>query len=253
MKEIILFTLLMCRLIPVIVLCPFLGGRSIISPIKIGLTILFSLILFPFIRISSYPELYFSNFCIILIALKEMFLGILIGLIAAMPFYAYEASGRLIDILRNVNIAEVLIPQMQEQASTFSNFNVQLGIIIFFLINGHHFFIEGLFNTFSIIPIYEISLLSKYQNLPDYLILMTGKLFVIALQISAPALIVILMIDLFMGLMNKITPQYNMFIFSLSLKGIIGIIFFLLAYEFIIEKMRYELTFAIHNLLSAFR
>jgi len=242
MNEIILFTILMARIIPIIFLCPFLGGKSVISPVKIGLSCVLILILFPFFRNKFLNELSGLNFYLFILYIKEMIVGSLIGLIAAIPFYSFEAAGRLIDISRNVNIGEVLVPHLQEQASTLSNFNVQLGIIIFFLINGHRSFIEGVFNSFLIVPIFSFpNMASQSYYLIDFIIKLSGNLFIIALQLSSPAILSIFLVDLFMGVMNKISPQYNMFIFSLSIKGIAGIILFVVGYEFIIMKMNFEL------------
>ncbi len=254
MNEIILFTLLMARIIPIVFLCPFLGGKSIISPVKIGLCCTLILILFPFFKNKYLNEIDGLNLYLLIVYIKEMVIGSLIGVIGAIPFYAFESAGRLIDISRSVNIGEVLIPHLQEQASTLANFNVQLGIIIFFLSNGHHLFIEGIFNSFLLLPIFSFpNLASQSYYFIDFIIKLSGNLFIIALQLSAPAIISIFIVDLFMGIMNKISPQYNMFIFSLSIKGIAGIMLFVAGYEFIIMKMNFELKAMLKTIESIIR
>ncbi|OGF65774.1 MAG: EscT/YscT/HrcT family type III secretion system export apparatus protein [Candidatus Fischerbacteria bacterium RBG_13_37_8] len=234
MPGLMLLGLTLARILPIIILCPFIGGRMILSPVKIGLSLLIALFLYPYISsMQNSTTISTDSFLSLSLLLKEVIIGALIGFASSISFYAFEAAGNLIDIQRNATIANILIPQSHEQGSLLGNFYFQLGIVIFMIMNGHHYFIEALFESFRIIPLFSFPALIN-NNL---LIAMTAQLFKITLQLSAPVLITLFLVDVIMGVMNRISPYFNVFFYAMPVKSAVGLLILFIMLSYVINGM----------------
>ena len=230
--------LIFSRILPVVYLCPFPGGRMLLSPVKIGISIVFSLILFPLLHLDENTHELLRGGLLFIYFAKEICIGFAIGFIGTLPFYAFESAGHLIDIQQNSSLANVLVPQMQAHSTLFGNFYFQSGLIVFLGINGHHFFIKALFNSFLVLPICSFpSLSNSVMEFMQVVVRLTADLLVIVIELSAPAIITIFLIDIMMALMNKIAPHFNVFIFSMPIKSLSGVIIMLCAFSFMVIKI----------------
>jgi flagellar biosynthesis protein FliR len=70
------------------------------------------------------------------------------------------------------------------------------------------------------VPVLETRL--GTEALAGAMIAATADLWVVALKIMAPALIVLMLMDLMLGVANRMAPQLDVFFISLSLKGSVG-------------------------------
>jgi type III secretory pathway component EscT len=60
--------------------------------------------------------------------------------------------------------------------------------------------------------------------LMDLLGKLSGEIFYISLQLAAPVIIAILLVDIIMGIANRIAPQINVWEMSFNAKGYVGIL-----------------------------
>src|SRR5256885_16359961 len=80
-------TLLMSRILPVIILTPFLGGEVVPTEVKIGLGVMIGLVLFP--SISEHMQYIPTQaLAFILLLMQELFIGLCLSFIAGMVFQA---------------------------------------------------------------------------------------------------------------------------------------------------------------------
>jgi flagellar biosynthesis protein FliR len=97
-----------CRLLPVCLLCPLLGGQSAPMTVRLGLVLALSLALHVAggVGLQQAPG---SVLELAALALGEVVFGTALGLIAAAPFDAARLGGRLVDLLRGTS-AEASLP-----------------------------------------------------------------------------------------------------------------------------------------------
>src|SRR4051812_9126108 len=90
--------LLMCRILPVLVLSPFLGGEVVPTEVKIGIGVTLSIVLFPVIagRINSIP---ISAIPYVSLMLKELFLGVSLAFVVSLVFEAARVAGTMADTM----------------------------------------------------------------------------------------------------------------------------------------------------------
>ena len=109
-RMVVIFALIMARVMAIVILVPFLGGRNAPPEVKMGIGATLTLILWPTV-VANMPEgLPITPGLFIFMMLKETFVGVVIGFVAAEIFYTVEMSGQLIDLYRGANQAQLYVP-----------------------------------------------------------------------------------------------------------------------------------------------
>jgi flagellar biosynthetic protein FliR len=215
-----LLTLALARWLPLLALCPFLGGRLVPVPVRMGLGLLLALFVLPRLSTDAPLPLAYSSLVWWSLLLREAFLGILLGLASGLVFWAADIAGRFIDTARGTTTANALIPQMQVQTSLLGDFYFQLFLVIFLVAGGGRLFLATVFESYLVIPATTPGL--ALGDLAPSFIAATGRCFVIALKLMAPPLAVLIMLDLVLGVANRMAPQLDVFFLSMSLKSAVG-------------------------------
>ena len=65
-----------------------------------------------------------------------------------------------------------------------------------------------------------------------------GIFFELTIRLAAPVLVVILLIDIGLGLINRATPQFQVFFLGITVKGWVGLAVLLLALSVIVVEMQ---------------
>ena len=82
-------------------------------------------------------------------------MALVVGFAASMIFAAFNMAGSLISNQMGLDMAMVVDPSSEtgEEESVISVFYNMIAILIFLLINGHHWFIKTTAQSFSMIPL----------------------------------------------------------------------------------------------------
>lgn len=217
MDTINLFSLGLARWGPTITLSPFLGGRLVPTPIKMGLTLMFAAWLTPALSQSVPTPLNISYVMWWVLLLKEAFIGIVLGVASGLVFWAAEMGGQFLDNVRGTTTANVLIPQVSVQSSLLGDFYFQFFIVTYVMLGGHRIFLSGVFDSYRLIPPLDVHL--NLSGLAGSFIGETGLMFSMLIKIIGPALVVVMMLDIMLGVANRMAPQLDVFFISLSLKA----------------------------------
>lgn len=242
--SLVIFTvaLLLARILPVVILSPVLGGDAVPNEAKIGLGVLLAAVLFPVVsdRIGAIPS---STLPYIGLLLKELFIGVALAFIASMVFDAARVAGNIVDTLSGASMAQVMVPQLQTQTTLYASLKVQLAIVLFITLDGHHVVIESLADSFITVPPDQYPKFSSGMWAFMELLLRTfGDIMVVGIALAAPSLIATFLTDLALGLINRAAPQVQVFFISMSIKPMVAALITMLGLAMIME--RFELEFA---------
>ena len=114
-SQLLAFILVLVRVSGIILTAPVFGSSSTPPQIKVVLSFMLALILYPFIpQITVFPDR--PDHYILLIA-SEMLIGAVLGFIGRFLFGAVEFAGTVIGFQMGLAMANVLDPQSQEQIS----------------------------------------------------------------------------------------------------------------------------------------
>jgi flagellar biosynthetic protein FliR len=181
---------------------------------------------------------------------KEAVVGISLAFFIMILFEALAAIGALIDLARGATMANVLDPLTQNQQSIIAMFFTQLAIVLFLSIGGIQMLFRALGDSFVLLP--PQRLLPSFNvvgpSAADSPIALVGELFLIALKIGAPVVIVILLLDFALSVINRVAPQIQVYFLGMTVKGTLGLLIVLLALGLTVDLFVSHFAEALHAL-----
>jgi flagellar biosynthetic protein FliR len=217
--QLLIFLLVLTRISGVFFLAPIFGSSNIPTQVKIGLSLMTSLVVLPFIAGNVSPNMHIVDFALLLA--KELTVGAIIGFTATLVFMGILLAGQIIDIQMGFGMVNVVDPLSNISVSIMGQFKNLLAMLVFLAINGHHFLFTALTKSFEIVPLTTFELT---PSITENFIGMVVNMFVIGLKIGGPAIGVLLITDFALGIIARTVPQMNVFIVGMPLKITIGFI-----------------------------
>ena len=118
---------------------------------------------------------------IIFLLLKEVLVGLLIGLIAFIILSAVQIAGGFIDFQMGFAVANVIDPQTGAQSPLIGQYFYIFALLFLLSVNGHYLLIDGIFYSYQFIPLENFSqILVKLFS--EFIIKTFSKMFLIAFQ-----------------------------------------------------------------------
>lgn len=229
--------LIFARVIMVVMLAPFMGTRAVPARVRTVMAFVITIFLYPILIEPLEGQVPQNLGVLFALFLKEMFFGFAIGFVTVMIFYALEAAGKIVDQQRGGANAMVFVPQLG-QVTIFGLFNFWLAIAVFIIMGGHRQFLEAFFLSFQTVPLLEFPQLAPgFSPFLEFVVRLSGDVLVIATQIAAPVIIAILLIDIVLGIANKMAPQINVFELGFGIKGYSAPVMIYVALVILVSQM----------------
>jgi flagellar biosynthetic protein FliR len=125
------------------------------------------------------------------------------------------------DIQMGFFMANLFDPAMGHQATISSRFLYLLGMVLFLILDGHHVLIAGLARSYELVPLTGAAL-DGTTTLA--VVKIFARMVALAVQIAAPVVAVVLIIDICLGLLGRTAPEMNIFMLGFPLKIALGIL-----------------------------
>lgn len=185
---------------------PVLGAKNIPGVFKIGLGFFITLILIPIVKVDT--SLMSEDIVSLAMGIGgEFLIGFIIGLMAKLIFTAVDIAGEIMGIQMGFSIVNVIDPQTSAQVPIVGTFQSLLCSLIFLSINGHHYFLAALAESFNILPPLRFGL---SEDLLSGIVRFIGEMFVLAIKIGAPVMVALLLANVAMSILAKTMPQMNL-------------------------------------------
>jgi type III secretion protein T len=254
----ILLFLFMARILPIIALSPFLGARVLPHPVKVTFALSLFAIFLPHLLQVTTTKLTF-NITSLVYFTKEMFIGFSIGFLMSIPFTIVQCTGMFIDHQRGGASLMVNDPTIQNQSSPLGTlFNFVL-IYLFFIIDGPFLFIDAIIQSYDVIPpdkLLSSSFFEKNTNFWKVQMQLMQTTTRIATQLAAPALIAILMTDVFLGIANRLATQVQITFLGMPLKSLLALTVLCIGWKVFTDQMvteSYSWLNTINNMILNFK
>ncbi|EOZ9391102.1 type III secretion system export apparatus subunit SctT [Enterobacter cancerogenus] len=200
---------------------PLLGNRNLGSTfIRNGFILAVSLPTIP-LYLGANPVVSVSHAGVAFIV-QEIVIGALIGFIVALPFWALDSAGFIIDTIRGSSMGTVLNPSLGEAASVLGIIFVQLFIALFFMYDGLNHVLGILYRSWQIIP--PGTPLKPGQPWLDLLLAQWHTMLTLCVGFSLPSVTVMVLTDLAIGLMNRSAQQLNVFFLAMPVKSVMALL-----------------------------
>lgn len=214
------FLLLMGRLSGLFLSAPIFSSRQIPGRVKILILALLSATLSYVIPINTSVTISTPGLFLAALVL-EILVGYTVGLVAYVVFGAIQLAGQLMDMPMGFAIVNVVDPLSGTQIPLTGNFTQTLALLMYLAINGHHYLLEAVVQSYQVIPVLGIQITAP---LIELLMAIAAQMFVIAVKIALPIIFAVLVADIAMGFVARTVPQMNVFIVGLPLRIMVGLV-----------------------------
>lgn len=151
----------------------------------------------------------------------ELALGALLGLAVTLVFTAAQMAGAVVGLQAGLGIGEIIDPITGSSSSEMGQFLFVLVGFLFLAIGGERETVLALLESFRIVPV-----LSFRPGEPalGFSVEVLRMSFVLAMALSAPALIALLLSMVVMGFLSRTMPQLHILTVGFSIKIVIALL-----------------------------
>ena len=212
------FLFLFTRASGIFIFTPFLGNFLVPVSVRILLSLSIGYLLSLASAVPQIPA-EMSLVSLTLGLAGELAVGMVIGFAAHCVFAGLQYAGQLLGFQIGLSFVNTVDPQTSNRSTTLSIYMNFLGMMLFLGFNGHHWFIEAIGKSLTVLPPYSIRFTGSFIA---HMTVLVGKIFVIGFQIAAPLLALLLLTDVVLGIIGRSAPQVHIMIIGLPLKVLVG-------------------------------
>ena len=152
---------------------------------------------------------------------KELAVGATLGFLVFLTFAAIQSAGSLIDLFGGFQLAQAFDPQSMINGAQFTRMFQLTALALLFATGGYQLIIGGLVRTFDAVP-----LASGLAMADPAKAMVTGltQMFLSALQIAGPLIVVLFLADMALGLLTRVAPALNALALGFPLKIMLTIV-----------------------------
>jgi len=178
----------------------------------------------------------------VLAAFHELVIGLIMAFGLHCAFAAFSFGGRLLDQQIGFGVASLINPGNNEQESLLGTALLAVGVLTFFLLDGHLMVVKSVAQSLQWFPVGR-----SIGELPlGPIVAQFGLMFSLGVVLVAPVVAALLMVDVAMAMAARTMPQMNIFMLSIPVKIIVGLLLLAASTAFMPGVLRriYESIFA---------
>lgn len=235
--EILAFALVLLRVSAFVVAWPVFSVYSVPQHLKILFAMTLAMILMPVLDRSGLSARDLGTE-IVWLAGKEVCVGLILGFMTRLFFFAISIGGNLIATSAGLANAQVFNPAIGSQSTTVEQFYVTLGTLLFLALNGHHFFITGLAESFKAVPLSMNGIdIAVFKDSG----LVLQRITEAGIKISAPVMVAIFFMNVAMGILGRAVPQINILITSMNVNFLAGLLVMIVAIPALVLELDHQM------------
>jgi flagellar biosynthesis protein FliR len=200
------FLLVFFRVGAMAAVAPILGHRSVPVAHRAGLALLLSLLITPVVR--QAPVDGGDGLGLGLAIASEILIGIVIGAVATLVLAAVQVGGELVGFQMGLGIGAVYDPALGGEATVFTRFQEMLALLLFLAVDGHHALLAAVAGSFQRV---QPGTMIAAAPLAVGMATLGAKVVRAGLELSAPLVGVLFVVNAVMGLLARVSPQMNVF------------------------------------------
>lgn len=213
------------RAIPITWMVPTFGGPHVPTQVRVALGVLLAILGLPQLTagIDASGLVAAGPLILMLVMARELAIGVTVGLVASFLFRAAEMAGRLADVVRGANMAEVMVPTSDERTSPAGNLYLFVAAIIFLELGGLGRVVAALMRSYEAIPLGFVGAAPGMRGATVVVIAASAKLIEAAVGLAAPVIVSLLLADVALGAIARAAPQIPVYFVGMPMKALLGV------------------------------
>jgi flagellar biosynthetic protein FliR len=200
------FLLPLARVSAMFMVMAGIGVKTVPMRVRIGLSLLVTLLIVPILPASQFTELF--SFQMVIVVMQQILIGAAMGFASVMMLNTFILAGQILAMQTGLGFASVVDPANGQSVPAVGQFYLILATLLFWVFDGHLIMIQMLIHSFTTLPI--DGTWWPVQNF-ERLALWGSWMFATALVLSLAPLTAMLVINFSFGVMTRAAPQLNIF------------------------------------------
>ncbi len=213
------------RLVAFFVIAPPFSYRAFPATIKVVLGLALAIGLAPHVG-AGYVQADTGAFLLAL--LTQLAVGLGLGFLVFLVFAAVQSAGALIDLFGGFTLAQAFDPQSQVNGAQFTRLFQMASLALLFASGGYQLIVGGLVRSFDAVPLVGTDGAPgtfAVGSLAALLVTAMSQMFLAALQIAGPLVVVLFLADVGLGLLTRVAPALNAFQMGFPIKIGLTVVF----------------------------
>ncbi|MGH7973845.1 MAG: flagellar biosynthetic protein FliR, partial [Limisphaerales bacterium] len=206
-----MWLLVFLRVSAFVLVLPFFAMANFPVTLRVALAALTALLLAPLLPVVSMNHA--GLFSLLGVMAQEVSIGLLLGFVSRMVFYAVDLAGNIVSMETGLNMAAIFNPLSGQSTQALGTILFFLAAVVMFTLDLHHWVLAGFQQTYTVLPIGGAHLTGE---LFESVVKQTAGIFMVALQISAPIIAVSFVVTLVFAVLSRAVPEMNVFSESFS-------------------------------------
>ena len=225
-NDIFAFFAVLIRFTVLMAVFPLVGENTVPVQVKILLGTVLSFLLYPSLVAQGFvhPEQAAvwtgTTETLVKTIIWEAVFGVALGFASKIVFDMIVMSGDLIGTWMGFSSASQYDPFYNGQSQVISKILYALGMLLFVSMDGHFYLFRAAAGSYQLVPIGGVKIGAAYGLT---VIEAVSQMLRLALQMSAPAAIVFLCVNVFYGVVSRAMPQLNVLMLSFSVSALVGL------------------------------
>ncbi|MBM4265683.1 MAG: flagellar biosynthetic protein FliR [Deltaproteobacteria bacterium] len=223
--RLVAFMLVLARAVGLVANAPIFGARMVPVRVRAACAFVLAVAMLPIASRAPLPAPELDSALGLTLAIAvEASVGFLLGLIVQLVFGAVQMAGELSGIQMGLGLASLIDPQYEDRLAVLGQWQNLFALLLFLAVDGHHMLIEALAESFRRVPAGTAGLTAESLQMT---LAFAAGMFVLALKVAAPVLILLLLVNGGLGALAKLIPQLNVMVVGFPINVAAG--FFILA------------------------
>jgi type III secretion protein T len=177
--------------------------------------------------IAQLPSYHLDSLTTAGILIKKVVIGVTLGYATGFIFYVAEGVGVVVDMQRGLSMATIFDPMAGTQTSLMGSTLLQMMSAMFFSAGGVLFLLSIIYKTYTIWPVFTLSLMPG-ASFAQFFLDMLDQVMQVMFCLAAPILIVLFLAEFGLGMVNRFAPQLNVFFLAMPIKSWLPMAFLLM-------------------------
>lgn len=235
-RAIVVGALVAARVAPLTLLAPWLALRAAPAVLRTAIMLALTVALVP-LALRSAPDIPANGVTVALLAVREALVGATFALATALPLYALDWAGRLVDTWRGASLAEVINPHTGERTSPVGDLYLLMGVVLFLLLGGHRLALMAFADGLATVPIGSVGIGAGVEEVALGAARLAGSALAFAAALAAPAAAAIVLVEVALGLVARAAPQIPVFFAGMPLRAAAGLAAALLGLSILVSEL----------------
>lgn len=227
------------RILGLFVVLPFLSRQMLPGMLRMGVAVSMALMVVPTVLpLAADAEM--EPLRMMAIILKEAAIGVVLGFLVAILFWAIEAIGFFVDNQRGATMSSSMNPFTGVSTSPLGILLNQ-GITVFFFVSGGFLVLMGaLYETYALWPVASFWP-SFHLNDALFFLGQLDRMMYLGIVMAAPVILAMFLSELGLAMVSRFAPQLQVFFLAMPIKSAVAMLVLAIYIPFLFDYLWPEL------------